>query len=84
MKGTECMMQLVPLLVSLKSSRRANCATVAYNRLLLAGRRSSHFFRKGIEEHDDDMVVLGAAAAAAAATVAKMGSFLDPAQPGKL
>jgi hypothetical protein len=78
------MMQLVPLLVSLKSSRRANCATVAYNRLLLAGRRSSHFFRKGIEEHDDDMVVLGAAAAAAAATVAKMGSFLDPAQPGKL
>jgi hypothetical protein len=80
------MMQLVPLLVSLKSSRRANCATVAYNRLLLAGRRSSHFYRKGIEEHDDDMVVLGAAAAAAAAapTVAKMGSFLDPVQPGKL
>ncbi len=82
MKGTECMMQLVPLLVSLKSSR-ANCATVvAYNRLLLA-RRSSHFDGKGIEEHDDDMVVLGAAAAAAP-TVAKMGSFLDPVQPGKL
>jgi hypothetical protein len=78
------MMQLVPLLVSLKSSRRANCATVAYNRLLLAGRRSSHFYRKGIEEHDDDMVVLGTAAAAAAPTVAKMGSFLHPVQPGKL
>jgi hypothetical protein len=83
MKGTECMMQLVPLLVSLKSSRRAYCATVAYNRLLLAGRRSSHFYRKGVEEHDDDMAVLGAAAAAAP-TVAKMGSFLDLVQPGKL
>jgi hypothetical protein len=78
------MMQFVPLLVSLKSSRRANCATVAYNRFLLAGRRSSHFYRKGVEEHDDDMAVLGAAAAAAAPTVAKMGSFLDLAQPGKL
>jgi len=84
MEGTECMMPLVPLLVSLKSSRRANCATAAYNRLLLAGRRNSHFYRKGIEKHDDDMVVLGAAAAAVAPTVAKMGSFLDPAQPGKL